>query len=494
MKTKTRYIKSLAVILLIACTTISCDSYLDMDPKQQINAETALTSGDDIQLLLISAYEGIKGTVGGNEGGELWGGSFNFFSELMAATGDIVWIGSFEEQDEMNNKALTTTNTMVRDTWARAYDVINIVNIVLTNIDLVEDAAEKARIEGEAKCIRGMVYFELARFWGLPYLPGQTNNQPAVPIILTPTIVVEDVTYPARNSVDSVYAQAISDLTEAETLLSPFEDNEGYLSTYAASAYLSRVYLQQGRFREAAQKASRVIQSESGGLYRLVDNPLDAFNNTAIIEEDVFAIKQSATSNYGESNSGLATHYASLAGQGRGDIAVSPSFLANYGPNDERGGLMTDTEENKTQINDVKEMYYYGVGDGNAGRICCAKYGDSRLNYPIIRLAELYLTRAEGNFEAGVPYAGGVAPVDDINTIRLRANTNPVGSVSQADIRKERYLELCWEGFRLHDLKRWQVDIDGSNAWDAGNLILPIPEREIEANPNLVQNPYYLGS
>ena len=83
--------------------------------------------------------------------------------------------------------------------------------------------------------------------------------------------------------------------------------------------------------------------------------------------------------------------------------------------------------------------------------------------------------------------------MDDINTIRLRAGTNPVPSVDQDAIRLERYLELCWEGFRLHDLKRWQIDIDVNNTWDAGNLILPIPEREIEANPALQQNPYYTG-
>ena len=56
----------------------------------------------------------------------------------------------------------------------------------------------------------------------------------------------------------------------------------------------------------------------------------------------------------------------------------------------------------------------------------------------------------------------------------------------------ERYLELCWEGFRLHDLKRWKESID-EYPYNAGNLILPIPEREMEANENLVQNPYYTG-
>ena len=491
MKMKNTYLKSLAAIFIIACMAISCDSFLDIEPKQNINAETAIKTGDDVQLLLISAYEGIKGTLGGNEGGELWGGDFNFMSELLATSGDVVWVGSFEEPKEMARKGLTTTNSKVTSSWSRAYDVINIVNIVLYNLDVIEDADEKARIEGEAKCIRGMVYFELARFWGLPYTAGSTTTNLAVPLILTPTITVDDVTYPSRATVADVYAQAITDLSDAESLLTPFENNDVYLSSYAASAYLSRVYLQQGQYAMAAQKADRVIQS---GFYSLETNVMDAFNNTANVGEDVFAIQQTATSNAGESNSGLATHYASLFGQGRGDMEISASFRLNFNANDDRGGLMTNTVQNVTQIANVTEMYYIGIGDNNNGGINTAKYGDGRLNYPIIRLAEMYLTRAEGNFEAGAPYAGGVAPVDDINTIRLRAGTNPVGSVTQASIRKERYLELCWEGFRLHDLKRWQVNIDGSNAWDAGNLVLPVPEREIEANPNLVQNAYYLGN
>ena len=74
----------------------------------------------------------------------------------------------------------------------------------------------------------------------------------------------------------------------------------------------------------------------------------------------------------------------------------------------------------------------------------------------------------------------------------MRANTNPLPRVDRDAIREERYLELCWEGLRLHDLKRWKDNI-GEYAYDAGNLILPIPEREIEANDKLVQNPYYTG-
>jgi hypothetical protein len=475
------------VVLLTGFMLTSCDKYLDIEPKQQINAETAINNAEDLQLVLISAYEGIKGTRGTSEGGELYGGSFNFASEMIAGTNDVIWRGTFEEQREFYAKAITTGNLMVRDTWIRGYEVINIVNIVLSKLDVVEDADERARLEGEAKAIRGMLYFELARLWGLPYEPGQANTQLGVPLILTPTIETSDVTYPERATVETVFDQAITDLSDAENLLDGWGTNDGYISTYAASAILSRIYLQQGRYEEAAQKADRVIQS---GLYELESVPLAAFNNKSFVSEDVFAIRQNETSNYGENNSGLATHYASLAGQGRGDIDITQHFLDRFDGNDLRGGLMTNTIPGVTQIDNVTEMYYIGISDLGTGVIATAKYGDSRRNFPVIRLAEMYLTRAEGNFEAGTSH--GATPLEDINTIRSRALADPLSGVDRDAIRTERYLELCWEGFRLHDLKRWKENI-GEYPYDAGNLILPVPEREIEANEHLIQNGYYTG-
>lgn len=94
------------------------------------------------------------------------------------------------------------------------------------------------------------------------------------------------------------------------------------------------------------------------------------------------------------------------------------------------------------------------------------------------RCSPALLTRAEGNFEAGTGI--GAAPADDINVVRQRAGLDPLNSVTREDIRLERQRELAFEGFRLHDFKRWQQTIDGL-PWDAPNLILPIPERELEA-------------
>jgi hypothetical protein len=133
-------------------------------------------------------------------------------------------------------------------------------------------------------------------------------------------------------------------------------------------------------------------------------------------------------------------------------------------------------------------MYYIGVFSQNSGFIMTAKWGDPNLNIPVIRLAEMYLTRAEGNFMAGTSI--GADPMNDINTIRNRAGLDDLGvALTLDEIQLERQRELAFEGFRLHDFKRWQFSIAGL-PFDAPELILPIPERETEVY-NIPQNEGY---
>ena len=286
-----------------------------------------------------------------------------------------------------------------------------------------------------------------------------------------------------RSTVKDVYDQVIADLVKAETLLENAGTNGSSISTYAVSAILSRVYLQQGEFAKAAQSADRVIQS---GEYSLNANPLRAFNSPSNSSEDVFAIQQTALSNAGTSNGGLATFYARLNGSGRGDMQVQEAFFDLFEPGDRRGQLEEDLPTTATIAN-VNEMYYIGVGGQNAGNIQCAKYGDGNLNIQIIRLAELYLNRAEANFEAGTSV--GASPLSDINTIRERAGLAPLLIVTRQDIRDERQRELAFEGFRLHDKKRWKEDVEDL-PYDSPKLVLPIPERELEVY-DIEQNPGY---
>lgn len=473
--------KFIGFLIAISLMFTACDKQLDIDPIQSVTEDKVLTTSEGIQNILNGAYSGIKGTLGTNEGGELYGSEFNFMSEELADDGDAYFVGTFQTHKDCFDKAMTAGHAWAFGSWTRAYDVINMTNIVLDKLDVV-DESERERVEGEALCIRGMMYFELARFWGLQWEP-TANNQLAVPIKLTPTYTVEDAVFIPRNTVAEVYAQAISDLSDAETLLQDYGKNGVGVNTYTASAILSRVYLQQSDFENAALKADRVISS---GLFELMDVPISEFNKDDNTSEDVFAIQQNAVSNAGTSNSGLATHYASLNGQGRGDIAISDQHLARYEPGDLRGQVTTNLTS-VSKFGDVKDMFYIGIGQ-NDGNINIVKWGDADKNIPIVRLAEMYLTRAEGNFEAGTNH--GATPLEDINVIRNRAGLADLTSVDINAIRNERRLELAYEGFALHDARRWRLSI-GTLPYNAPNLVLPVPEREIEINPEMVQNPGY---
>jgi hypothetical protein len=154
---------------------------------------------------------------------------------------------------------------------------------------------------------------------------------------------------------------------------------------------------------------------------------------------------------------------------------------------------MWNTESSYTWEN-IDSMYYIGIGLIRNGGINTFKWANYYANIPLIRLAEIYLIRAEANFELmdlGLAAVGESSPLADVNTIRQRAlSPTFTGPITRDQIRNERYLELCWEGHRLHDLKRWKQNI-GVLPYDAGNLILPIPIREMETNNLLVQNDFY---
>jgi hypothetical protein len=100
----------------------------------------------------------------------------------------------------------------------------------------------------------------------------------------------------------------------------------------------------------------------------------------------------------------------------------------------------------------------------------------------------MYLIRAESNYRSETLV--GNSPLNDINILRARSGAGSFESVNLTTILMERKRELSFEGFALFDAKRLGNSV-GDNAFDANNLIMPIPLREMDANPNLVQNDGY---
>ena len=451
----------LYISIFLVIIASSCKKPLDIAPADTIEQDQALLTSKDVEVALIGAYADLGRT-------DFYGGRPFLIADLLANTDAIEWTGTYEELTQANNKSLLKTNTFVSNVWRDGFRAINDVNNVLAAIDKV-DAAKKARITGEAKFIRGAVYFDLVRLFGKAYNDGNPTTNLGVPIVLTPTTVITEANYVSRATVAAGYQQAITDLTEAETAL-PAEN--GFFATKSAAAgMLARIYLQMGNYAAAANATNRVISS---GLYELKATYRQAFptvqepgspaqpgSNTT---EDVFSIQVTNLTGF----NGFNEFYGSSTYGGRGDAAISPDWIAEtYAANDDRSN------------------FFYDDGD-----IFTSKFANQYGNVSIIRLAEMYLIRAESN-QRLLPAApiGGRTPLQDLTVVRSRAGLTTT-TPTLANILNERKIELAFEGFFLHDAKRTQTNI-GSLAWNANALVFPVPQREIDANKNLVQNAGY---
>lgn len=451
---KNTYIISVLAILSTLFT--ACDEKLNLVPAQSVDQDVALNSDANVKTVLVGAYDNLSEY-------SLYGGNLLLLAEMAAANKEIRWQGTYSQPREIYNKTIFTANTYVSDLWADAYATINTANNVIEAFGVVEEE-DRDRVRGEALFIRGAMFFELTRLYGQPYVAGNTETNLAIPLVLTPTRGVDESSAVSRNTVQEAYEQVISDLTAAESLLP--ETNGFFATKSAAAAILSRVYLQMERFADARDAANRAI-TQSGKT--LASTYADAFNNVQNSTEDIFAIQVRAQdgSNY------MHIFYSIPEFGGRdGDVVPLQAHLNLYEPGDDRLNL-----------------YYVGNDDNRVG-----KWKEQYTNLPIIRLAEMYLTRAEGNFREGTEV--GNTPLNDLNIIRARVNLPAKTSITLEDILQERKLELAHEGQFLHDAKRTRRGIlDSSSevvyAFDDPRLIFPIPQREMDANPNLIQNETY---
>ena len=446
-------------LLMVAVIAFNACKKLDLQPRQSIDATTALSTAADIDAAVIGCYSIIGGA-------NLYGENLNFAAELLASSGNCAWVGTFTAQDEIFRKNMQTDNGYAGGTWVSAYSAINMANNVLAAIDVVTDPDQKNQLEGEALFVRGTMYFELVRLYAKQWDPLTTNNNPGVPIKTNPTKNLEEASVKLpRNTVAEVYQQVITDLTAAAAKLP--DENPRRASRYSALAMLSRVYLQKSDFAKARDAANEVIQS---GIFELSASVLAPFTNKNTAES-IFEVQQNDQNNAGTANNGLTTFYASLVGIGRGDLRVSTTIYNSYSAADVRKA----------------QWYYIGVGS-HAGALQCGKWLTFSTNIPVMRLAEMYLTRAECNRRLGTSV--GNSPDGDYNIVRARAGLAPSVGVSLDAILLERRLELAFEGLRIHDLRRNKL-ATGSFAWDADELVFPIPQFEINVNDQLEQNPGY---
>jgi starch-binding outer membrane protein, SusD/RagB family len=413
-------------VCLLTTILAACNKRLDVVPTQSIGQDQALLQEKDVIVTLIGAYDGLQSTAA-------WGGDIHLMNELTGNSADIRFTGTFAG---------------------------------LSAIDKITSSpATKNRVEGEALFIRASLYFELVNLFAKAWGDGNNATNLGVPLVLTPTTSITDADYLSRNTVADVYQKVITDLERAESLLP--NTNGIYATKNAAAAILSRVFLMQADYAKARDAANRVITSNrqtlsptfAGLWFTFINN---AGNSPA---EYIFSMKVTAQ----DGANGLNTFFGTNAGAGtagRSDCKIFPAHLAKYEAGDDR------------------LANFVVVGGNNYTRKHLDRFG----NVCIVRLGEMYLTRAEANLRLGTSI--GDTPLNDVNTIRNRSNLADLVTVDLNAVLNERYLELAFEGQRLHDIKRTRGTQSGT-AWNSPKLILPIPQREIDVNKNLTQNEGY---
>ena len=442
--------KKYIIFSLLVLLFMGCDDNLDTQPTDSLTPEQLLEDPGNLDKALIGAYASSS----------ILSGNFQTATELLANGGQLAYRGTFPDLFEFDRKQLTTNNFFVRIFWFDSYSSINLCNLVLSNLVLLEDEETRLILEGEAKFIRSLHYFELVRLYALPYQSGGNNTQLGIPLVNDAVTSLSQVTYPERNSVEEVYTQILSDLQDAYELLP--SDNAERADRYAARSLMARVYLQQGNYADARDAAHDVLLN-SGHI--LAPTLAGAFNNETNGPEDLFAFQVTTQDGFNNFNSLWAT--LQFGGRSQtADVTIEPPFFNLFTGPDNRS-----------------DFFYSGNGT-----TVTAKWQGQFANVPYLRVAEMHLIRAEANFREGTSL--GLSPEDEINALRTRSNAGPIPGLTLQDILLERQRELAFEGHRLHDAKRLQQTIEGI-PYNANQLVIPLPRDEIEVNPNLVQNPGY---
>jgi len=440
---KNRNIYTLAFLCLMFL--IACDKKLDVEPTLSISDEAALSSAASVHKLLIGTYE-IDGSANSH------GGYLQIFSDLLGADQEVSWNGTFYEPRQALTKEMFANNFIIQEMWKNTYNVISQSNLVLGHLDVFTDDTEKATVEGEARFLRALNYFELVRLFG--------TETKGVPLRLDPISDYGGDLTIARATTSDVYAAIMDDLSQAISLLP--DDNNEYADRYAALALLARVHLYLGHYMEARDVADDVITNSGKSLSASF---AEAFNHDEDGAEDIYAMQ--VTSQSGENQ--LILMYASEDNGGRGgDISINQSYLDLFDDN-----------------NDERGLFFY---DNPKGDRLSAKYTNQFGNVPVFRLAEMILIRAECNLRLGTNI--GATPLDDINALRLRSSATPLADVTLNDILLERQRELAFEGFGIYDVKRTRSSVAGI-PYDSPTLVVPIPQAEMDTNALMEQNEGY---
>ncbi|HEU5052855.1 MAG TPA: RagB/SusD family nutrient uptake outer membrane protein [Hanamia sp.] len=498
----TRYIQlSLLVVFILSIT--SCRKYLDKVPLDSINTSNFFKTPDDAINAINAAYQPMQRPKLYNL--RMW------TSDIMAGN-SVVGAGGGTDGIETVEEANFTTdpgNPGVLDLWRGPWPGILSCNLVLQNVPGIKmDEALRNRILGEAKFLRANYYFILVRYFG------------DVPLITTPQSPKDTNYYPSRVDKKLVYNLIIQDLKDAIDLLPRREtytgSDVGRASKGSAVGLLAKVYLTLGQYADVIPLCQQVTQLGYTLDANYSDNFDPAHKNGP---ESLFEVQYSGQTNYGFfddlnqaswTSTFMGPRNTTFVGGAYGWNQPTQEFVDSYEPGDKRKDQTILYQGGPDFYGNVYSSTYsttgYNVRKFLVPTSKSPQYNTSNEDFPVLRYADVLLMEAEALNATGKTAEAQLPSTDPnatLNKVRARAGLPDVTGLSQADLKEkilhERRMELAFEGDRWFDLVRvdngqyglnFLHSIGKTNA-TAKNLLLPIPQVEIDANPNLKQNPGY---
>jgi hypothetical protein len=465
-----KYIKFASFLAATIVIFSSCKKQLDLQPTDSFSEANAFLSMEDIQFGVNGAY----------------GRYTTYINDIYAnaLTSDEAKLGL----DNAGQGALTyryqyasdnTTGGDVIASYGGYYAMIDQINRVLAKVGTVPATADQEPrrpiLRAQLLALRAIAHFGLLQNYSKKY----NASEKGIPIMLESEVFAQ----PSRNTMGQVMAQIETDLADAKALLpavTPATFSDTVMNKVNIAAYQARIALYKEDYANAITYSTEVINS---GVKPLVTGTAFAGIWTdANANETLFRIRLTTS-----------TALGALWTITNGQIYIAPSdkLVAAYDPTDIRKAAYIGTLS--PGVNYVNKYYTSSRG----GRVVDIK---------ACRISEMYLIRAEAYAKRASPsVALGLADLITLRTQRFTGAPPALAVSTPAElvtaVMNERFLELCFEGFRFYDLKRNNLPVqrlasDANAAWQTLNpgdyhFVYPIPREETEANPNMVQNDNY---
>jgi hypothetical protein len=520
--------KALLIALTTTLSLTSCDrDLLETIPNDRLSVDVFWKTENDAKLAVNALYTDLDGVniVGWDALTDIAHTNQNF--NIMA----YIELGTYD-----------ATSSKIYDEWVNAYKGIRAANYFLENVEKIPaaDATVINQLKGEAKALRAYQYIKLIGLYG------------PVPLVTT-SLTLEQGRAVENSSVEQLWDFVDKELSEAAGLLPATYGaaDKGRVTKGAALGLLARANLFAGRFQKAADAADQVIKSGTYGLYDSYEKLFSyaAENNKEVLLDKQF-IKDTYSNNifqmlspYSQKNGSssfvptkaLVDAYETADGKKITDAASGYNPAKPYTNRDNRlkfsvylegdvlpSGILFKPQPTSGTADAIGSTYIASTTGFNIKKYIntedYANPGNSGINIILLRYAEVLLTYAEAKIELNQIDASVFAAINTVRNGRSDVKQPSVTSGSQAElrelVRRERTVELAFEGQHLFDIRRWKTaekvipgpvyGITYTNAQGqlvtveavavnkifdvARHYLWPIPQKEINLSPNLKQN------